>query len=222
VARAFYDGYADWYDENVAPFAIAATEAIERLLGSGRGDCVDLGCGTGLHLPTLVGLGWSVTGVDVSADQLRLARERVGAEVELVQADATELPFADETFDAALSAFTHTDVDNFEGLVREAARVLHPGARLVYVGVHPCFVGPHARSGGAQAAPTLHPGYRERRRYRDAPGISPDGLRAKVGAVHLTLADLVQAFLNADLQLMRLEEVGEWQYPPIIALQARR
>jgi ubiquinone/menaquinone biosynthesis C-methylase UbiE len=78
-------------------------------------------------------LGWSVTGVDVSADQLRLARERVGDEVELVQADATELPFADKTFDAALLAFTHTDVDDFEGLVREAARVLHPGARLVYV-----------------------------------------------------------------------------------------
>jgi hypothetical protein len=58
--------------------------------------------------------------------------------------------------------------------------------------------------------------------YRDAPGISPDGLRAKVGAVHLTLADLAQAFLDADFQLTRVEEVGDWQYPPIIALQARR
>lgn len=32
VARALYDGYADWYDENIAPFGLAATEAIRRLL----------------------------------------------------------------------------------------------------------------------------------------------------------------------------------------------
>jgi ubiquinone/menaquinone biosynthesis C-methylase UbiE len=61
-----------------------------------------------------------VTGVDISEDQLRLARERVGDAVELVQADASELPFPDQRFDAILSAFTHSDVDDFEGLVREA------------------------------------------------------------------------------------------------------
>ncbi len=222
VTRALYDGYAEWYDENIAPFGLAATATILRFLGSGRGRCLDLGCGTGIHLPTLLDVGWSVTGVDVSEDQLRLARERVGDEVELVQANASELPFPDGTFDAVLSAFTHTDVDDFEGLLREATRVLRKGARLVYVGLHPCFIGPHSRFVAAEGVPTLHAGYRERRRYTEAPGISPEGLRAKVGAVHIPLGELVQAFLDTGLLLERFEEVGERLYPPIIALQARR
>jgi SAM-dependent methyltransferase len=222
VTRALYDGYAEWYDENIAPFGLAATDAIRSLLGSGQGHCLDLGCGTGLHLPTLIALGWSATGVDVSEDQLRLARERVGDEVEFVQADASELPFPDGTFDAVLSAFTHTDVDEFEGLLREAARVLRDAGRLVYVGLHPCFIGPHSRFVAAEGVPTLHPGYRGRRRYTDAPGISPEGLRAKVGAVHVPLGELVQAFLDTGFQLERFEEVGERLYPPIIALRARR
>lgn len=222
VTRALYDGYAEWYDENIAPFGLAATDAIRSLLGSGRGRCLDLGCGTGLHLPTLIGLGWSVTGVDVSADQLRLARERVGEEVELVRVDASELPFPDGTFDAVLSAFTHTDVDDFEGLLREAARVLREGAPLVYVGLHPCFIGPHSRFVAAEGVPALHAGYRERRRYTEAPGISPEGLRAKVGAVHIPLGELVQAFLDTGFLLERFAEAGDRLYPPIIALQARR
>ncbi len=222
VTRALYDGYAQWYDENIARFVQPATDAIQRLLGRGQGRCIDIGCGTGLHFPTLMGLGWAVTGVDVSADQLRLARERVGVEVELVQADASDLPIADGTFDATLSAFTHTDVDDFEGLLREAARVLCQGGLLVYVGLHPCFVGPHSRFPGAEGVPTLHPGYRERRRYTDAPGISPNGLRSRVGAIHIPLGELVQSFLDVGFQLERLEELGERLYPPIIALQARR
>lgn len=223
MRRAVYDGYAEWYDENIAPFGLAATEAIRELLGSGSDlRCLDLGCGTGLHFPTLIDLGWSVTGVDVSEDQLRLARERGGDEVELVQADASELPFPDGTFDAVFSAFTHTDVDDFDGLLREAARVLRNGGRLVYVGLHPCFIGPHSRFVAADGVPVLHLGYRERRRYTDAPGISPEGLRAKVGAVHVPLGELVQAFLDAGFVLERFEEVGDRLYPPIIALQARR
>jgi SAM-dependent methyltransferase len=220
VTRALYDGYAGWYDENIAPFVLPATDAIRGLLGPGGGRCLDIGCGTGLHLPALLDLGWAVTGIDVSEDQLRVARERAGVGVDLVQADATELPFGDGTFDAALSAFTHTDVDDFEGLLREAARVLRPGGRLVYVGLHPCFVGPHSRFPAAAGVPALHPGYRERRRYTEAPGVSPEGLRARVGAVHLPLGDLVQAFLDAGFRLERFEEVGDRLYPPIVALKA--
>ncbi len=58
--------------------------------------------------------------------------------------------------------------------------------------------------------------------HTEAPGISPEGLRAKVGAVHIPLGELVQAFLNAGFQLERFEEVGERLYPPIIVLQACR
>lgn len=219
---ARYDGYAEWYDANLAAFTLAMTETIRRLLGPGAGRCLDLGCGTGLHLPTLLDLGWRVTGLDVSGDQLRLAKDRGRSDVALVQADASAAPFASGCFDAVLSAFTHTDVDDFGALLRQAARVLRPGGRLVYVGLHPCFVGPHSRYVGARGIPTLHDGYRRRGRYTEAPGVSPEGLRARIGAVHVPLGELVQSFLDAGFSLERFEEPDDRDYPATVALLARR
>jgi len=150
-------------------------ETVQRLAGPGPGRCLDLGCGTGFHLPTLLELGWTVTGVDISEDQLRIARDRAGARAELLQADAADLPFDDGTFEA-------------------------------------------------KGVPALHPGNRERGRYTDAPGISPAGLRAKVGAVHLPLGELLQTFLSAGLRVEAFEEpIGEdREYPHRLALRATR
>ena len=63
--------------------------------------------------------GWSPTGVDVSDDMLRLARARG---LDVVQADATALPFPDDSFDAAVSLWTHTDVGDFAGYVTALER----------------------------------------------------------------------------------------------------
>lgn len=221
-ARPRYDGLADWYDQNLADFTLAASDVMERLLGPGSGRCLDLCCGTGLHMTGLLALGWEATGVDVSADQLRLARARVGKTIELVRADGTALPFPDEHFDAVVSMFSHTDVDDFPGLVREGARVLRSGGAFVYAGLHPCFVGPHSEFVTEENLHVLHPGYRPARRYDAAPGISPDGLRARVGAMHIPLEQLVEAFLDAPLTLERFEEHGEGEYPARIALLTRR
>jgi SAM-dependent methyltransferase len=46
--------------------------------------------------------------------------------------------------DLVVSEFTHTDVDDFAVLAAETRRVLRPGGRFVYVGLHPCFTGPLA------------------------------------------------------------------------------
>jgi ubiquinone/menaquinone biosynthesis C-methylase UbiE len=145
MAPARYDGLADWYDESVALYSATATPLIMRLVGASPGRCLDVGCGTGAHLAALAGAGWSVVGVDASADQLRVARRRAGSLVNaLVQGDAAGLPFADGPFDLVVSAFTHTDVDNFAALADEVHRVLRPDGRFVYVGLHPCFTGPFA------------------------------------------------------------------------------
>jgi SAM-dependent methyltransferase len=221
VAR--YDGVADWYDRELATAELGASSrrVVMRLLGNGAGDLVDVGCGGGSLAIELAERGWRVTGVDVSEDQLRLARRRG---VEVVRADATELPFGDASFDAAVSVFTHTDMDDFAGAVAETARVLRPGAPFVYLGVHPCFIGPHSRFVRGEGVPALHPGYLERERYYDAPGMRPDGLRAKVGAVHLPLAAFMNAFLDGGLRLERFEEPasGEREYPHLVALRWRR
>ena len=225
VGSAAYDGLADEYDafhaEHPAYYALAA-DALRRLLGAGEGRCLDVGCGGGHFLDVPLELGWTPVGIDASEDQLRIARRR-HADIELAQADATALPFADATFDAAFSTFTHTDVDDFSALVREVLRVLRPEARFVYVGNHPCFVGAtqeHLDTGG----PLLHEGYRRGGRWNaaDAPGAGAGGWRARLGSfVHLPLGPFLQAF--AGFKLERVDELDDgWEYPKTIALAFRK
>ena len=221
MGRARYDGYADWYDAEFATADISREPraAALRLLGEGPGRLLDVGCGTGTHTAAFADHGWDTVGVDVSADQLRLARERG---VEVVQTDAADLPFGDAEFDAVVSLWTHTDVDDFQGLVREAARVLRPGGPFVYVGAHPCFIGPHSLFAYAEGVPELYAGYWDERRYSEGPAISPTGLRAKVGGMHLSLGRFVDAFVEAGLNLERFEEVERGEYPYMLALRWRR
>jgi ubiquinone/menaquinone biosynthesis C-methylase UbiE len=218
IAR--YDGIAEWYDAEFATSDLGASARaiVLRLLGEGPGRLLDVGCGGGAHVAELAARGWFVTGVDLSAGQLALARARG---VDVVEADAAELPFEDASFDAAVSMFTHTDVDDFAAVLGEVARVLRSGGRFVYLGVHPCFVGPHAFVHGREV-PELHPGYRDTSYRTEAPGIWGEGLRAKVGATHLPLGLFIQAVLDAPLTLERLEEPIGRDYPHVVALRARR
>jgi SAM-dependent methyltransferase len=133
-----------------------------------------------------------------------------------------ELPFAAASFDAAVSMWTHTDVDDFPAAVREIARVLRPGAPFVYLGAHPCFVGPHARFVAGEGIPALYGGYRTTGRYDDGPSITPEGVRARVGATHLPLGLYLSTFLDVGLSLEHIEEPGEREYPYQLALRWRR
>src|SRR4051794_28639254 len=142
---ARYDGLADWYDAwaygGESPWAERARAAIRELLGEGPGRLLDLGCGGGAHFPLFRELGWTLTGADLSADQLRVARSRAGDHVELVHADAAQLPFGPEQFDAVAAVMIHTDVDDYATDLGEAARVLRPDGTFLHVGLHPCFFG---------------------------------------------------------------------------------
>ena len=219
MAAARYDGLAAWVEDFRPALPADEEDALKRLLGPGRGRCLDLGCGTGVALEPLQGLGWSVVGTDVSEDLLEMARSRG---LDCVLAPAESLPFANASFDAAVSIWTHTDVDDFPLVLRELARVLRPSAPFVYIGAHPCFVGPHSRFIEAKGVPVLHAGYRRAERYDGGPAISPEGLRARVGATHLPLGRFVQAFLDGGFTIERLEELGAREYPYVVGLRCRR
>jgi SAM-dependent methyltransferase len=202
---ARYDEHASWFETFRPELDEIESSALRRLLGSGNGRCLDLGCGTGVALSTLRALGWTPVGVDVSEEML--ARAAVHG-AELVQAPAESLPFADASFDAIVSLWTHTDVDDFATVMREAARVLRPSSPFVYIGAHPCFVGPHSRFVFGKGTPILHPGYASTGRYDAGPAIGPEGLRARVGATHLPLGKFLHAFLDAGFALEALEELA--------------
>lgn len=223
MKQARYEGLADWYDTEFQPepFEGETWETLVRLLGESSGGLIDVGCGTGSYAAGLTGRGWRVTGVDVSEDMLRRAQDKG---MRAVRADASALPFEDASFDAAISVFTHTDADDFPAALREVARVLRPEAPFVYVGAHPCFVGPHSTYDVERGLPELHPGwYRRVGRYEKAPGIArSSGLRLRVGASHLPLGLFLQTFLDAGFRLERIEEPAKREYPYMLALRWRR
>ncbi|HZD70067.1 MAG TPA: methyltransferase domain-containing protein [Actinomycetes bacterium] len=223
TARARYDGNADWYEERVAWSSAAATPLIARLVGAGPGRCVDVGCGTGVHLAALAAAGWSVVGADLSGDQLAVARPRAGSSATaLVRGDVAGLPFVDGAFDLVLSAFTHSDVDDFGALAREGRRVLRPAGRFVYVGLHPCFTGPFAEQPRADGARVVHPGYARAGWRTGGPGTVVGGLTGRVGFHQRPLADVLNSLLDADLRLLHVEEGGNAQLPEWLALVAMR
>ena len=220
MTTARYDGQTGWYEALASGAGFSATRScVVRLLGRGPGRCLDLGCGTGLTIPALREAGWSVVGVDVSADQLRAARERVGESAALVQADAHELPFEAGEFDAVVSILTHTDFDDPRRVFAEARRVLHPGGTFVYVGVHPCFGSPFIeRSDGLPRA--ILSGYRNSGWQRLPPDPESTRVRARVGINHVPLAGLLNAIVENGFVITHVEEPGETDPPLNIALAA--
>jgi len=108
-------------------------------------DVLDLGIGPGIS-----GVGIldrrpdaRVVGLDLAGRMLKQAQRRVrrvGCRVPLVQADATSLPFPDDSFDVVTGHSFLYLVPDRERVVAEAARVLRPGGRAV-------FLEPAARTG---------------------------------------------------------------------------
>ncbi len=94
---------------------------------------LEVGVGTGKNMPYYPP-EVQVTGVDLSEKMLLRARrraERMGLPVALLQMDAQALDFPDDTFDSAVATFVFCSVpDPVQGL-REMARVVRPGGRIV-------------------------------------------------------------------------------------------
>lgn len=133
-----WDQEADNYDARRTRDAryMAGIEAAVRSLAALPGELVlDAGCGTGLTTRRLVAAGCRAVALDMSVESLRRLRGRVGdTEVQLVQGDLTEMPFASNSFDRILCANAIQQVerdDRRQACVRELARVLRPGGRLV-------------------------------------------------------------------------------------------
>jgi SAM-dependent methyltransferase len=113
-----------------------------RLLGDVTGARIlEVGCGSASCARWLAQRGATVVGLDLSGGMLRHARmaaARTGTVVPLVQADAESLPFADESFDCACSAFGAVPfVADSARVMREVARVLRSGGRWVFAVSHP-------------------------------------------------------------------------------------
>jgi SAM-dependent methyltransferase len=99
-------------------------------------DVVELGCGTAYFGSWLVRRGARVTGVDPTPAQVATARrmmQQKGLEFPLVEAAAESVPLPDAAFDLAVSEYGASLWADPAKWIPEAARLLRPGGRLVFL-----------------------------------------------------------------------------------------
>ncbi len=96
----------------------------------------DIGCGTGTMLAMIaetIGEKVHMTGADVSRKSLLQARKRCPKSIELVEADAQELPFDNESFDILVCMHSLHHYPRPETALAEMYRVLSPEGKLLLV-----------------------------------------------------------------------------------------
>jgi ubiquinone/menaquinone biosynthesis C-methylase UbiE len=132
--RRVWDRYATDYDRQITFLErLALSGCREWVGGRSRGRILDVAIGTGRSLPHYPG-GVSVTGVDLSPQMLDVARRRadeLGLTVDLREADAERLPFADGSFDTVVCALALCNIPDPARAVSEMRRVLAPSGTLL-------------------------------------------------------------------------------------------
>ncbi len=109
---------------------VAMTRALQPRKGM---RILDLAAGTGTSSAAIAQHGAHVTAADFSEGMLAVGRERQAGNplIDFVWADATELPFADDSFDAATISFGLRNVNEPQRALAEMRRVVKPGGRIL-------------------------------------------------------------------------------------------
>lgn len=134
------EGYAEWAPTYDGPNAMIEMEqsVVHSLLApSLRPGAVvlDAACGTGRHAAWLEAQGCRTLGIDLTATMLDRASS-VARRTRLVQADLRALPLATGCVDASVCALALCHMPHLKPALRELARVLRPGGRLVVSDPH--------------------------------------------------------------------------------------
>ncbi len=164
-----WDGMSELYLREIdRRFASVVEEVIARAAPKKGEQVLDLGTGTGavaFQAVPLVGSGGRVTGIDISADMLGLARRRATERgfdnVEFREGRAEAIPGEDGGFDVVLACLSLMYVIDRAAAAREIARVLRPGGRLVaavWAGPAECDIVRFQQTAGGFAPPPPVPG----------------------------------------------------------------
>jgi SAM-dependent methyltransferase len=136
VVAAGYDRIAErylaWSGLRPSPARLRALDLADELIPHGA-DVLELGCGAGLPMTARLAVGRRLTGIDISATQIDLARANVPGAT-FVQADLTSLDVAPASLDAVVAFYvlTHVPRDEHAGLLGRIRSWLRPGG--VFIG----------------------------------------------------------------------------------------
>jgi phosphatidylethanolamine/phosphatidyl-N-methylethanolamine N-methyltransferase len=132
-----YDKLAKVYDLIFGPtLHPGRLQAIERMKIQAGERVLEVGVGTGINL-SLYPREAAVTGIDFSSSMLEKARERAArknaAPVRLLQMDAADLKFADNSFDIVYAPYLISVVPDPVKVAQEMRRVCRPGGRIIFL-----------------------------------------------------------------------------------------
>jgi 2-polyprenyl-6-hydroxyphenyl methylase/3-demethylubiquinone-9 3-methyltransferase len=145
IDNSIYDTLGDrWYTAFDDPVALLRAESkakvpwvlakIEKYFTvPSQVHCLDVGCGAGFLSNRLAAEGFSVTGLDLSEESLKVARKHDSTQkAQYVSGDAYKLPFADQSFDVVTAMDFLEHVDNPLQSIQEISRVLKPGGLFFF------------------------------------------------------------------------------------------
>lgn len=167
---------------------------------------VDLGCGEGRVGRDLAARGHRVVGLDASPAMVYAAADHPEAAGLITVGDAARLPLATGSADCVVAHMSLQDIDDMESAVREIARVLQPGGRVVLAIVHP--VNSAGRFVGERSDPNrpfvISGSWYAPRRYVDS--VERDGLTMTFHSNHRALQDYTETLAAAGFLIERLRE----------------
>lgn len=110
---------------------------VELTVAQPLGELIDIGCGQGRLLKLLSSRAHRIVGVDIDSGARRLARAELllagTANCTLRQGDMYALPFDDGEFDTVIVDDVLSEAKNPAGVISEAARILAPGGRIIFI-----------------------------------------------------------------------------------------
>jgi SAM-dependent methyltransferase len=123
--------YTDWTQEVQKEQRDKYIDVLLKELPS-RAEVLDLGCGAGIPATNDLAKHFVVTGIDISARMIALARDNVPS-AKFIQADMTEIDFMPNSYDAVVSFYSmiHVPRDKQQRLLYNIASWLRPGGILV-------------------------------------------------------------------------------------------
>lgn len=165
---------------------------------------LEVGCGEGRVSRDLAARGHRVTAVDASPSLIRLARD-ADPHLSYAMSDAAALPFAAGSFDLIVFYNSLMDVDDMDGSVREAARVLRPGGVLCACITHPMADAGRFQSSRGDAPLIIEGSYLGGRRSFDLE-VERDGLRMHFKGWAYPLEAYFGAFEKAGFMIQAVRE----------------
>lgn len=136
------EAYALWsetYDSDPNPLFELEERTLIPILPDIRGSFVlDLACGTGRWLETLLVLGARRgIGIDLSFEMLAQARRKLKLRRNLIRSDCTAIPVSSGTIDMAICSFAVGYLEDLQAVASELSRVLRKGGHLILTDLHP-------------------------------------------------------------------------------------